>query len=133
MDKQQKMQLRRDAGYRDLPEKATKNVGPEYAMSFACFTCRTANKRHFESAPCDYPDTMMCPICKEATFNLGRHFKAPKKSDLSQWKKVEFLVEHGFVFQKIRLNGNTFESVPYPKTLSEAKEFVIKYEQYAIK
>jgi hypothetical protein len=133
MDKQSKMQLRRDAGYRSLPVKQEKVLGPEYAMSFACFTCKTAHKRHFDGAPCDYPNTMECPICKNTTFNLGRHFKAPKKSDSAQWKKVEFLVDHGFLFQKIRLDKNGYESVPYPDTLAEAKEFVEKYKQYAIK
>jgi len=34
---------------------------------------------------------------------------------------------------KYGFNLNSYESVPHPKTLSEAKEFVKKYEQYAIR
>ena len=130
-EKQRKMILRREAGYRDLPEPRVEVRGSEYAMSFACFTCRTAQKRHFEATPNDYPTTMECPVCKDQMINLGRHFKAPKKSNISQWKKVKYLVDHGFVFQKIRVGNNTIESVPYPKTLSEAKEFVVKYKEWA--
>ena len=65
--------------------------------------------------------------------DLGRHFKAPKKSDTEQWKKVAFLIDHGFFFQKIRPDSNGNESVPYPKTLDEAKEFVVKYNKWSAK
>ncbi|MGO2010995.1 MAG: hypothetical protein ACTH7Q_02605 [Pseudoalteromonas sp.] len=105
---------------------------PEYSMSFACCECRTSNKRQFKLAPCDYPKTIECPICNGVAINLGRHFKPPKKSDLVQWKKVKFLIEHGFVFQKIRTDKNSVESIPYPDTLAQAKEFVIKYRQYSV-
>ena len=106
--------------------------GPEYSISYACLSCRTSNKRHVEGSPSEYPLIMECPICKGTTFNLGRHFKAPKKSDNAQWKKVAFLIEHGFLFQNIRLDPSNHESVPYPKTLAEAKNFVIKYKDWAI-
>ena len=106
--------------------------GPDYSMSYACLSCKTAHKRHVDGNPSEYPLKMECPICKATTFNLGRHFKAPKKSDNAQWRKVAFLIEHGFLFQKIRPDPNSYESVPYPKTLEEAKEFVIKYQKWAI-
>ncbi len=93
------MELRRKVGLRDLPKPQVKILGPEYAMSFACLNCKTSNMRHFYKAPCDYPDTMECPICSGVAVNLGRHFKTPKKSDDARWKKVKYLVEHGYVFQ----------------------------------
>lgn len=132
-DKQHKMALRRDAGYRRPREVKEKIRGPEYAMSFACFECKTAHKRHFDSSPCDYPRSMACPVRNSKMVNLGRHFKAPKKSDEAQWKKVKFLVDHGFVFQHIyelREDGGHYK-VEYPKTLSEAHEFIVKYEEQA--
>lgn len=101
-------------------------------MSYACLTCKTANKRHVEGFPSDYPLKMQCPVCNDIMFNVGRHFKAPKKSDSAQWKKVQFLIGHGFLFQKIRPEPNSYESVPYPATLEEAKEFVVKYKSWAI-
>ncbi len=57
-----------------------------------------------------------------------RHFKAPKRMDTQQWKKVKFLFDNGFRFQKIRIiNGShVIGTVPYPKTLLEAKGFVAK-------
>ena len=79
----------------------------------------------------NHPLMMDCPVCGSSMVNLGRNFKAPKKSDLSQWSKVKFLVEHGFLFQKIRPYDINQKPVPYPKTLSEAKEFVIKYKDWA--
>lgn len=131
LDRDTKKALRRDAGMR-TSEPKSKVLGPEYSMSYACLTCKTAHKRHVEGSPADYPIKMECPICEDNTFNVGRHFKAPKKSDNAQWKKVAFLIEHGFLFQKIRLDPNSYESVPYPKTLAEAKEFVVKYKDWAL-
>jgi hypothetical protein len=37
------------------------------------------------------------------------------------------------MFQKIRPVTESFESVPYPETLTEAKEFVVKYKKWAHK
>ena len=132
MDKQSRMELRRKAGCRDLPKPQMQYQGPAYSMSFACCECRTSNMRQFNLAPCDYPKTIECPICKGVAVNLGRHFKPPKKSDFGQWKKVKFLSVHGFLFQKNRPSINSYESIPYPETLAQAKEFVVKYRLFAL-
>lgn len=131
LDRDTKKALRWDAGLRSSKTNG-KILGPEYSMSYACLSCKTAHKRHVEGVPSDYPKKMDCPLCNQATFNVGRNFKAPKKSDKKQWEKVRFLIEHGFLFQKIRPVPNSNESVSYPKTLEEAKEFVIKYKQWAV-
>jgi hypothetical protein len=58
-------------------------------------------------------------------------FAAPKTSDIAQWKKVRFLVEHGFFFQSVyelREDGGKYK-VSYPRTIEEAKEFVGKYQE----
>jgi hypothetical protein len=57
---------------------------------------------------------------------LSRRFKPPAKSDLAGWRKVEYLVHHGFYFQ-------SFGFARYPKTLAEAREFVKKYKQHAMR
>jgi len=132
-EKHRRMQLRKATGTRIIEPSPAIVRGAEYAMAFACLTCRTSNKRHFDVPPSDYPKTMECPICKSEAFNLGRHFKAPRKTNLAQWKKIEFLIEHGFFFQKIRIDKNSYESVPYPRTLAEAKVFVKRYEKFAWK
>jgi hypothetical protein len=132
-EKHRRMELRKATGTRVIKPPQVLPKGADYAMSFACLNCRTSNKRHFDGYPCDYPKTMLCPVCKGESFNLGRNFKPPRKNDLSQWKKVELLVAHGFLFQKIRLDKDSYDSVPYPKTLAEAKVFVVKYKEYSWK
>ena len=103
-----------------------------YKMSFACLECRKAFKRGLDlSRKC--PETMKCPDCGGAAYNFGRHFKAPKKTDQKQWNKIRFLFENGFRFQKIRIGTHHHDTVAYPETLEDAKEFVIKYKDYAIK
>lgn len=101
-----------------------------YMMSFACFECCKAFKREYELG--SGIQALPCPQCGSLAHNLGRHFKPPKKSDTEQWNKVKFLFEHGFRFQKIRTGSSHHETVPYPKTLNEAREFVIKYKDHAI-
>ena len=72
------------------------------------------------------------PVASSFSHNFGRHFKAPKKTDIKQWKKVKFLFDHGFFFQKIYDQSRNGLNIPYPKTLEEAQEFVVKYKKYAI-
>ena len=103
-----------------------------YNMAFACLDCRKSFKREFNLAE-ECPMELKCPECGGPAYNFGRHFKAPKRSDLKQWKKVAYLFEHGFRFQKIRPVKNSLESVPYPETLEAARDFVEKYKDYAIK
>jgi hypothetical protein len=91
--------------------------------------------RHFDKAPCDCPDTMECPICNGVAINLGRHFKPPKKSDDAQRKKVKYLVDHGHVFRTIyeQSDCSGYYKISYPRSLAEAKEFVVKYKDKAVK
>jgi hypothetical protein len=133
MDKQARMEIRRANGTRAIPMQVPKIDGPEYAMSFVCFECKTSTMRYYNVSPAEYPKSSDCPVCGNVTINLGRNFKPPKKSDSAQWKKVKFLVDNGFVFQKIRVERNSMHSIPYPETLSEAKEFVVKYRKWAVK
>ena len=74
---------------------------------------------------------MTCPNCGADAVRLGRHFKPPKRSDDKQWAKVRFLWENGFRFQKICPEPNSIESIPYPRTLEEAKSFVLDYAEHA--
>ncbi len=103
-----------------------------YSMAFACLECRKSFKREFNLAT-ECPYWLTCPECGGTAHNFGRHFKAPKKTDLKQWKKVIFLFENGFRFQKIYIENDSLKSIPYPETLEEAKEFVEKYKAHAIK
>jgi len=103
-----------------------------YNFSYACFDCRKSFKRSLGKAkPNEYPKTMVCPNCQGVARCLYRHFKSPRQSDSRQWRKIEFLYEHGFRFQKIRPNGPGGASVPYPETLEDAQEFVVLYAKFA--
>ena len=104
-----------------------------YNVAFACFDCFKSFKREFNLAE-TYPLELVCPNCGGISHNFGRHFKAPKKSDKKQWAKIIFLFKHGFRFQKIRLSTHQthHDTISYPDTLEEAKEFVVKYKDYAI-
>jgi hypothetical protein len=80
----------------------------------------------------------ICPNCGGSMVALNRKFSAPKSHDLSQWKKVQFLTEHGFLFQSVyEVHNENGEhkghyKVSFPQTLEEAKEFVIKYKEQAV-
>lgn len=106
-------------------------MNPPYNMSFACLECHKSFKRgvHIDNG---IPDELHCPDCGQPSYNFGRNFKAPKRSNLRQWEKIRFLKNHGFRFQKIRPHLDNDETIPYPETLEDAKEFVIKYKKYAI-
>ena len=132
-DRDKNKALRWDSGNRMPKERKPLPHGPDYAISYACLECKTAHKRRLESSPSEYPLKMACPICKSDMYHVGRNFKAPKKSDQKQWMKIQFLISHGFLFQKIRPNGINNDSIPYPDTLEEAKEFVLLYAKYAIR
>ena len=107
-------------------------MSAHYTMAFACLACRKSFKRQVDlSSEC--PGELICPDCGGTAYNFGRHFKVPRKNDLKQWKKVAFLFEHGFRFQKIRIGSGHHDVVPYPRTLEEAIEFVVKYQEYALK
>lgn len=101
-------------------------------MAFACLNCCKSFKREFVRTE-GVPMELKCPECGNPSYNFGRHFKTPKKSDKKQWQKIKFLFDHGFRFQKIRTGNDQKDTVPYPETLEQAKEFVVKYKEYAIK
>jgi DNA-directed RNA polymerase subunit RPC12/RpoP len=105
-------------------------MGTPYHLSYACLDCRKSFKRLVNPLD-EVPEKLPCPDCGKPKINLGRHFKPPKKSDTKQWAKVKFLVEHGFRFQKIQVDSGHHDTVPYPESLEEAKEFVVKYKEFA--
>jgi len=87
---------------------------------FVCFGCRKSFK---------YPastEGRVCPQCQKPLEMLSRKFSAPRALDLAQWKKVEFLVAHGFRFYPagVPTGSGGFLFVKYPGTLAEAKAFV---------
>ena len=64
---------------------------------------------------------------------LSRKFSAPRSADVAQWKKVQFLVEHGFRFYSVYRPSESGgkQSVRYPATLEEAEDFVVAFREQA--
>ncbi len=101
----------------------------EYGCHYACLTCRKSFKRNVDLTV-DWAEQAIkvCPNCSSNSYNCGRHFKPPQCSDELQWRKVEYLLEHGFWFHHVL---DEKEYVPYPKDLKEAQKFVEKYRAQA--
>lgn len=101
----------------------------DYLLPNVCFECRKVFRKP------ESENLWKCPNCAEEMAALNRKFSAPKSTDIKQWKKVKFLVEHGFLFHSIykMKEKGVYYKVRYPKTLKEAEQFVNTYADQAIK
>ncbi len=99
-----------------------------YLFPHVCFACRKSFKKPRSQ------EQRACPQCGGQLIALSRKFAAPKISDIEQWKKVQYLVVHGFLFQPVYERGEdgVLYRVSYPDNLEEATEFVLKYQEQAI-
>ena len=121
--KSERMELRRAIGNRELPnideqQKAAERrnlAGQQYLIAYACFACR----KSWKVKPRDEREAK-CPECGGVTHEMGRAFKAPKKTDSEQWEKVEVLWEAGFRFWP---TGST-EIEPLPERLRDVQDFI---------
>ena len=120
-EKRKRMQIRKDVGNRPLSDEALKATGkipkprfPDYLVAHACFNCRKSFKYSVEERLAH-----LCPQCGAEILEMGRSFKAPKKSHEKQWLKVEKLRRAGFMF-----HTNTYETAGYPKNLNEVDAFI---------
>ncbi len=104
-----------------------------------CLNCyRTENIMAYIYS--DHTETTKCPLCSSEMVYVNHSFRPPKKTDLKRWAVVKFLISKGFIFQHIYQEGKSdyhkelFDNyIPYPKTMKEAQEFVIKYQNQSIK
>ena len=101
-----------------------------------CIDCRKALNREFDSGSGRlYP----CPECGNPMILLPHRFRPAKKTDDEKWRTVKYLIENGFLYQHLYKetrykNMDVPENyIDYPETLREAKEFVEKYKERAIK
>jgi len=84
----------------------------EFTLQFACFECRKAFKQNY----CRYNEVLKCPDCGRPMTWMGRAFRAPRRDNTKQWRKVELLVRNGFTFWS--------HVGRYPTNLAEAQTFV---------
>ena len=114
--KSERMELRKAIGNRvmaglDVPPD---HRGPEYLVAHACFDCRKSWKVPEERAG-------TCPQCGKSANWMGRAFKAPKNTDVDQWRKVEALWRAGFRFLP---NTGRREVEPYPEQFRDIAKFI---------
>jgi len=101
---------------------------------WACFKCRKSFKqtnrielvRPMPVAQ-DGSRLVLCPQCKSPMHDMGLDFKAPKQTDVEQWKKVEALHGHGYTYHSCGCNGPG----PRPSSLKDVPAFLKQQEQAA--
>lgn len=100
--------------------------GP-YKEHYACFSCRKMFRRPSRHGllyppPVGQVPVAPCPDCGQPMRDMGRDFKAPKRSDVEQWKKVVLLYTHGYTFHSCGCDGPG----PRPKRLKDVAPFLAK-------
>jgi DNA-directed RNA polymerase subunit RPC12/RpoP len=88
----------------------------EALMAYGCFTCRKSFKKRYDPAR-----AYKCPQCAREMADLGRSFKAPRKSDIRQWQKIERLWQAGYRFHT---NTRRLFGPPFPRTLQEVDDWI---------
>ena len=100
-----------------------------YLFPHVCFTCSKSFRKPQSN------EKSICPDCRGSLIRLSRKFTTPKKTDKAEWRKIQFLVDHGFRFQSIyelvEGSGGAYRVVNYPRTIKEAKVFVTKHNSNA--
>src|SRR4051794_33480717 len=98
-----------------------------YKLRYVCLDCRKAFKRSYRVDPevlakagVPEPKPAVCPQCRRPMHCVGWDFKAPKQSDVKQWKKVELLIAHGFGWYSCGCNGPGL----LPQDLRELDDFL---------
>jgi hypothetical protein len=93
-----------------------------------CFQCKKSFKKPISDDP------RLCPQCGGETIRLSRRFSTPAAMDVLQWKKVQFLVAHGFLFQSVYepTESGGQQRTNYPATFEQAKEFVVTFKSQAV-
>jgi DNA-directed RNA polymerase subunit RPC12/RpoP len=121
-EKQRRMEIRRDIGNRKVGVSHTlPHSSHAYLGAHACFNCRKSFKLSYE-------EEHICSNCGNKIYLMGRSFKAPKRRDLEQWKKVQKLYALGFRFHRY---GGDYP--PLPEQLREVDRFVQQYPDHELR
>lgn len=100
--------------------------GPEYLVAHACFKCSKSFKLSIESGK---TKKNICPDCSGKIYEMGRNFKAPKKTDKKQWKKVKLLYSAGFRF----FGSGMHDGPKLPEKLSDIERFIEENEKHPLR
>lgn len=97
------------------------------AHKIVCIACRIAFNRGLEE---DKERTHQCPGCEMPMMVLSHRFQPPKRNNSNGWETVQYLLSSGFHYQQVLDNDC---EIPYPMHLKDAREFVEKYKDQALK
>jgi hypothetical protein len=119
LEKQRRMELRRVNGTRTarkrMPHSKTSGTA-SYLIAHACFDCRVSMKRVPQTV-----GSLRCPSCGGCSYEMGRSFRAPKRTDQEQWHKVRLLFAYGFRFFSYR----SYPKAPrLPERLRDVRAFL---------
>ena len=127
-EKARRAQLRKAAGLKRFSElfaerqQRANMLGPQpvrrsgILVAFACFACRKCFKKRF--AP---EQQYKCPQCAQQMGYMGRSFKAPRKTEIRQWKKVQRLWLAGYRFHP---NTNRQGVPAFPNKLRDVDDWI---------
>lgn len=92
----------------------TRYAFKNYKTHYACLPCRYTLKAERK---CGSKYGPRCPHCRERTIALGHDFHAPRRQNVTQWRKVALLVHAGYVFDSYGGEAPGYR----PRTLADAK------------
>lgn len=98
--------------------------GP-YKEHFVCFGCRKTfkqtNRADWNNSFVQYPDHIFkCPDCSNPMANMGMDFRAPKKSDVKDWRRIEGTFVLGHIYRTCGCYGPGF----VPSNQIEYREYL---------
>ena len=97
-----------------------------YRDHLACFRCRKVWRKYVKAVkPTRKHTDVSCPDCGGEVVSMGYDFKAPRRNDLKQWRKVELLARRGVLYHSAGWCGPGYR----PKTLREVPQFLVEREE----
>jgi len=127
-EKARRAELRKAAGLKRYSElfaerqQREEKLGPQglrrsaILVSFACFACRKSFKKPFV-----LDRQYKCPQCAQEMADMGRAFKAPRKTETRQWEKVKRLWSAGYRFQP---NTRRQDVPAFPNKLRDLENWI---------
>lgn len=97
------------------------------AHKIVCIDCRMSFYRDLAD---DIERTHQCPGCDGDMVVLSQRFLPPKKGNTVKWETVQYLVSNGFRYQLVVEDDL---EIAYPQNLDDARVFVEKYKDQAVK
>ena len=93
---------------------------------YACFACRKMFRQPMRGDMArpigkEEPRVVACPQCGQTMTNMGKYFETPRQTDVKQWRKVQELCAHGYLF-----GGSGY---PRPATLQEVEPFLAEQKR----